>query len=186
MSWVIPAGGDPGWYILPPDLDPSAISEHLAENLTLVYANLHSSRRPAYQVYYWPGSNDVIDKITGEVGAITSPEGQVVDPPLDVEGKATLIGGLIDGSTWGSVWQTGSLTEAPLSVLLHLYADNPPPSVADGLGYQGIQWQSGDIFIQYHDFGDIPGQYLETGLYNFVTGEQLLIEDKWEAIRIYP
>jgi len=185
-SWVIPAGGDPGWYILPPDVDPSSISDHLADNLTQVYANLQSSRTPAYQVYYWSGSDLEIDKIIARSGTIMSTEGRVVLPPVNVEGTANFLGGLINGSTWGSIWQTESLTEAPLSVLMHLYTDDPLPSVADGLGYQGIQWQPGDIFIQYHDFGDLPGRYLETGLYNYVTGEHLLIEDIWEAVRIFP
>ncbi len=115
-----------------------------------------------------------------------STEGQVVVPPVNVEGTANFLGGLINGSTWGSIWQTESLTEAPLSVLMHLYTDDLLPSVADGLGYQGIQWQPGDLFIQYHDFGDLPGRYLETGLYNYVTGERLLIEDIWEVVRIFP
>jgi hypothetical protein len=69
---------------------------------------------------------------------------------------------------------------------MHLYGEGDgTPSVADGLGFQGIQWQDGDIFIQYHDFGVIPGDYLETGLYDYTTGERLTITGAGDSVRVY-
>jgi len=185
-SWVIPAGNEPGWYILPEELDPGRISDHLAGELTLVYSNLQSSRTPAYRVYHWPGGGDVVDLITKKTNIINSDGDGPLKSPLAIEGTAQFLGGLIYGSVWGSMWQTESLTEAPLSVLMHLNVGEPTPSIADGLGYQGIQWRSGDIFIQYNDFGTLSGQYLETGLYDYTTGERLKFDDGGEVVRIYP
>jgi hypothetical protein len=61
--------------------------------------------------------------------------------------------------------------------------------VGDGLGFVASQWRPGDIIVQYHDFGPAEGEFLETGLYDYTTGERLpfLLDGVTEqAIRIYP
>ncbi len=184
-SWVFPADSEPGWYIMPPDLDLAQISPHIANELALVYANRNSRRTPDYFVYHWSGTDEIIDKILNESGPITSTDGRTLEPPLMIPGLAQLLGGLANGTTWGSIWQSETLTEAPLSVLMHLYGAESGPFVADGLGFQGIQWQPGDVFIQYHDFAGIDGQYLETGLYDFSSGDRLPIAEAGTEIRIY-
>ena len=68
------------------------------------------------------------------------------------------------------------MTEIPLSLLMHLYSDDPLPTVADGLGFSPAQWEPGDIFIQFHDFGTVSARFLETGLYDYTTGERLPLE----------
>jgi hypothetical protein len=72
---------------------------------------------------------------------------------------------------------------------MHLYASEPVPAVADGLGYSPVQWAPGDIFIEYRDFGSEAGQYLETGLYDYASGEALPFEidgSEVAMIRIRP
>jgi hypothetical protein len=73
---------------------------------------------------------------------------------------------------------------------MHLYdGSGSPPLVGDGLGFVTAQWRPGDIIIQYHDFDLAEGEFLETGLYDYTTGERLpfLLGGASEpAIRIYP
>jgi len=179
-TWVIPSGNNAGWYILPYDFDPATISDNLAENLELVYAD-----EPEFKLYYWDGPAGIIDELVSQSGPIMSGDGRSIATPAEVEDVADLLGGLVNDPIWGSIWLTKQQVEAPLSVLLHLYSEGNGPSVADGLGYQGIQWQDGDIFIQYHDFGNAQGDYLETGLYDYTNGERLLVTGAGDSVRIY-
>ena len=117
-SWVFPAAGTPGWYVLPLEtgLPPDGVL--LGNGPDTVFQNRHNTQGPAYRIGYWPG----------------------------------------------------------LSTLLHLYGQATGIQVGDGLGFEPVQWQPGDLFLQYYDFGTASGQFLETGLYNYVTMEQLPFE----------
>jgi len=100
-----------------------------------------------------------------------------------------LEGSYINQPYWGSIWQTVTSSEEPLSVMLHLYGQNDSPEVGDGLGYQPNQWMPGDIYIQFNDFGEISGDYLETGLYNFQNNKRYLFEaeqGEQTSVRLYP
>ncbi len=179
-NWVIPSGDNSGWYILPYDFDPAVISNSLIENLELVYAD-----KPDFKLYYWDGSADIVDKLISQSGPIITASGKSVVAPAEVEDVVDFLGGLVNEPIWGSIWLTKKQAETPFSVLMHLYGDGDAPSVADGLGYQGIQWQNGDIFIQYHDFGVIQGEYLETGLYDYTTGKRLMFTEAVDSVRVY-
>ncbi len=179
-TWVIPTGGNAGWYILPYDFDPAIISGNLAENLELVYAD-----QPEFKLYYWDGPDDIVDKLVSQSGPIMTDDGKSIVTPAEAGDVVDFLGGLVNDPIWGSIWLTKKQVETPFSVLMHLYSEGDAPSVADGLGYQGIQWQDGDIFIQYHDFSDTQGDYLETGLYDYTTGERLLITDAGDSVRVY-
>jgi hypothetical protein len=102
-------------------------------------------------------------------------DGSILELPLQVGDVASFHGGTSNGSVWSSFWQVASTTEQPWSVLMHLYAGEPAPIVADGLGYQVFHWQPGDVFIQYQDFQESAGEFLETGIYNFNSLERLPI-----------
>lgn len=52
--------------------------------------------------------------------------------------------------------------------------------MADGLGFSSEQWQQGDFFWQEHAFDQV-GSYLETGLYNYLSGERLTFETETGA-----
>lgn len=70
---------------------------------------------------------------------------------------------------------------------MHIVDDHQQRQVGDGLGFSPIQWQKGDIFLQFTEASDSSGQFLETGLYNFAAGEELplLFGDESEsAIRV--
>jgi hypothetical protein len=75
---------------------------------------------------------------------------------------------------WWTIWQVHTIPTEPLTIAAHLYGDAPTPTVADGLGFSSEQWQPGDWLVQIHRFeGVVNGRYLETGLYNYLTGKRL-------------
>jgi hypothetical protein len=111
--------------------------------------------------------------LTARSAPVTFADRSPASLPLPAGDVAQLRAGLVDESTWSSAWEVLAPTNRVLSVLMHLYAGEPTPTVADGLGYSVIQWQPGDIFIQYHDFPGLAGEYLETGLYDLGSLERL-------------
>jgi hypothetical protein len=186
QSWVIPGGDEPGWIIAPVDVDPAQIDLGLGEHLNLAFVN----NARGYQVYHWLTLPAAVKTLGWQSGRFTTPGGASVQLPLSSSDLADLVGGFTNGSTWASVWQARSATEAPVSVLMHLYQGSmSPPLVGDGLGLVASQWRPGDIIIQYHDFGLAEGEFLETGLYNYATGERfafVLDGVAEQAIRIFP
>ena len=118
------------------------------------------------------------DLLLGIATIVRAPEagGRSHDGSFVASEAAQFVGGWVDGSVWASGWQAAGVSEQPLSVLMHLYSGEALPAVADGLGYSPVQWAPGDIFIEYRDFGSATGQYLEIGLYNYVSGEALTFE----------
>jgi hypothetical protein len=157
-NWVFPAGGGPGWYVLPPE-GSAWINDWLGQALPQeVYRHGANEYGPDYIIAYWPG----------EIGMASVRENLQAYPG---EGDpATLLGFGARGSEWITFWQVAEATSEPLSVKAHLTAADGAVQVADGLGYPSDQWQPGDWFIQRHIF-DAPGEELETGLYNYVTLE---------------
>jgi hypothetical protein len=88
------------------------------------------------------------------------------------------------------VWQVLEPDDETLSITAHFYGDEPTPIVADGLGFSSEQWQKGDLFIQAHAYA--PGvhvRFLETGLYNYLTGEPVAVsgyDSAGDRVRLYP
>ncbi len=188
-TWVFPVGDQPGWYLLPADVEPSTILQIFPENLSLVYTNDKGSHHLPYQVYYWSGTDNVIESLTNNQGQVTFSDGRTAELPLEINGIAQLEGALIRPPIWGSVWRTAAPTDLPLTFLLHLYSGPDSPAVGDGLGYQPLQWQPGDIVIQLLDNGVNSGEYLETGVYNFITGAMFPFDPPGEdrsIVRFYP
>jgi hypothetical protein len=173
-SWVFPAGEGPGWFVLPLELEPDLIKKHFPDRLTEVYSNANS-RSSKYSIYYWSGLDDPSTYLSTISSPVTMTDGSTLELPLQVGDIASFLGGLSDGSVWSSFWQVASATERSWSVLMHLYTGELAPVVADGLGYQVVQWQPGDVFIQYYDFQEPAGEFLETGIYDFTTLERLPI-----------
>jgi hypothetical protein len=190
QSWVLPTGDDAGWYIVPLDHDPEMINPVLSEDLAPVFVNEASG----YKIYHWSGSSAIVEGLGDSAERFTLSGGAPVELPVSIDGLAYLVGGFANSSVWASIWRAEGATEAPISVLMHLYPERPPAQdpaslVGDGLGFVAAHWQPGDLIIQYHDFGPAEGEFLETGLYNFTTGERfsLLLDDEREtAVRIFP
>jgi hypothetical protein len=175
-SWVFPEEGQPGWYILPLQEETWPIFERFSEQVDLVYQ--HDNRVPGYAVYYWRGSDDFAAEIAAQNGEVQLADGQTIDAPVPVADIGQFLGYWQDGGRWATVWRANGLTEEPISIAGHLYgASAAPLGVADGLGYSPVQWQAGDIFVQHHLFEPAMAEtavYLETGFYNFATGEPIL------------
>jgi hypothetical protein len=188
-AWVIPSGDAAGWYFLPAAMDPTSLGEPIAANLSLVYENIHGSRFQPFRVFYWQGSSDILEQLGRQQGQATFIDGGMAEMPVEIPGMVSLVGSLINQPIWGTVWQAIAPTEAPLSVMLHLYGRDPSPDVADGLGYQPASWLPGDIFIQFNNYGDESGSYLESGLYDFTTGERYSFRSELgteSTVRFYP
>lgn len=171
-SWVLPAGGQPGWYILPQGESTDwPLSRAHPEHMRLVYRHRPSNFWPSFDIYYWDGLLDVTDRFAGQT-AVSNQEDTPL--PITVGDAAQLIGYEQNGADWWTVWQASQPAAQPLTIAGHLYGDALPPTVSDGLGFSGEQWQAGDIIWQRHAFApEVNGRYLETGLYNYVTGERL-------------
>jgi hypothetical protein len=160
-SWLFPANGRAGWYIVPQQTS-WPLAKIFSDNLRLVYSHDATEMEPSYAVWYWDGQADL------EAWTAVSPT------PLAVNSAANLMGYTANQADWWTIWQVQATPTAPLTIAAHLYADAPTPVVADGLGFTSEQWQPGDWLVQMHHFdGFGNGRYLETGLYNYLTGERL-------------
>ncbi|MFZ0545864.1 MAG: glycosyltransferase family 39 protein [Candidatus Promineifilaceae bacterium] len=187
-SWLLPAGGQPGWYILPSDLTPAFSEMVFPEMLRPVYQSVNRPGFPAYAIYYWPGSADAGERLTQQSAPVVTLDGAAVELPITAEDIVRFRGGFASESLWGSAWEVMAMTDRFFSVQLHLYGDAPPPLVADGLGYSIVQWQPGDIFIQLvqaeEPGGSLDGRYLETSLYDLNSGERLVFENQVSGVRV--
>jgi len=162
QSWVVPFGaaqGKPpglGWYVLPGEMPNAA--QAWGGKTELVYRQ--SDKLSVYlydpQGFQPPGSESAT--FTGNVkflGATRSSSGAVI-----------------------TFWQTlGPASDLQLSIYgHHLAPDGYMLEAADGLGFSPVQWQAGDIFLQWHKFTSpfARGEFFETGVYNWQTGQRLL------------
>lgn len=169
-SWVFPSGGS-GWYVLPRMDDAWWIEPYLARGaLTQVYDHRATEISPDYAVYYWAGG-DPAQAFGGRAATGTDDPAAL---PVSFGGTAALEGYAGSGPEWLTLWSVRTATTRPLSVQAHLIAPDGSRRVDDGLGYTANQWQPGDRFVQRHRFGpDAPPGDLETGLYDFTTGQPL-------------
>lgn len=171
QSWVVPAGGTAGWYVLP-QADAWWVNELLpAAQLRLVYRHRATADSPSYDVYYWPAGDAAAFAPALETEALGA-DGRALTLPYAASSHAALTGYLPGDHTWVTAWSISQQTEAPLSVQAHLYVSAAaPPFVADGLGYAAAEWRPGDFFLQRHDFGGdvVDALYLQSGLYDYQT-----------------
>ena len=175
-SWVRPAGGAPGWYILPQAdgwWPEEVMSPAAAGRLQQVYRHGAAAGAPSYDVYYWQGRELEPDPQKTLDAAVAN--GQEVTLPYTTSSLAVLTGYQVKEDSWINFWQIEATPEQPVSFRAHLYTSaSPPPLVDDGLGYSGEQWQVGDTFWQRHQFSTMDNAlHLETGLYNYQTLETI-------------
>jgi hypothetical protein len=139
--------------------------------LTRVYRHRASETGPDFDIYYWSG-DDPGGAFAG-VEAVTV-DGSPVLLPAPFGDVAALEGARAGDSEWQTLWHVLAPTDRLLSVQAHLVAADGTRQVADSLGYTADQWQAGDRFIQRHAFGeDAPPGELESGLYDYTSGEPL-------------
>jgi hypothetical protein len=160
QSWVMPAEGGRGRYLLPQrDRNAQFVGTALGDHLHLVYRHHPGLFGPSFDVYEWHGPPSVLPN-----------HGTALPPPF--ADTLQLTGYTVSGTDWWTSWEVVAASGEPLTLAGHLYVNGPPPEVADGLGFSADQWQPGDRFWQRFSFVT-SGEYLETGLYNYVSGERL-------------
>ncbi len=174
-SWVFPHAGEPGWVVVPQRLDWPVVN-WLPAHLTLVYKHDASGESPSYAVYYWDGQVDPTQALFPENQQASLADNTTLNLPTQFGEAASLLGYQQDGFDWWTGWQVAEAGHLFLTVAGHLYAGDSPPLVSDGLGFTSDQWQPGDIFFQRFPFTQ-AGDYLETGLYDYLSGEKLPINE---------
>ncbi|HEX6387180.1 MAG TPA: hypothetical protein VF177_21140 [Anaerolineae bacterium] len=190
-SWVVPDDGRPGWYILPRrESEAWFIGRAFPDHFHRMFTHAPGLLGPSYDIYYWDGEVQIAEALAGSTGAVSLPGERSANLPVLVGDTAQLIAYRVEEGTWSTIWQVQSATAESLTVAGHLYTDASTPTVADGLGYTSEQWQPGDVFIQHHTFDStLSGRFLETGLYNYLTGERLEFAGSGRSgtfIRLWP
>jgi len=193
-SWVIPAGGAPGWYIVPALPEGAGeVAREWLRGATLEFEQrsgeggqdftVHSVRDAPQvlsdansPVYVLPGNA----RVDQEIDRATP-----VSPPLELEGPAAFRGYRLDMGTvrpgntltLQTIWEARRVvTDAMPSVFVHLVdVAGDTWAVGDALDFSSVQWQDGDVIVQQHTLElppDIPpGTYwIAAGLYDLVTG----------------
>jgi hypothetical protein len=146
----------------------------LPDHLTPVYKHDASGDSPSYTIYYWDGQVDAVLAILPENQQASLADGTPLALPVVFGETVALLGYRPDGFDWWTGWEVKGETAVPLTVAGHLYVGEPTPLVADGLGFTSDQWQPGDIFFQRFAY-EQAGDYLETGLYDYLSGEKLAL-----------
>ncbi len=166
QSWPFPDGGTAGWYILPQQ-ENWPIAVQLSSHLHRVYRHDPAGDIPSFEIYYWDGEIDPVPALVNGRHPLS------FTLPVEMGATAVLHGYSVDDLRWQTIWQVQKETAAPLTIAAHLYADAPTPvGNSDGLGFNSAQWRTGDIFVQQFTFEQI-GTYVETGIYDYVSGERM-------------
>jgi hypothetical protein len=174
QSLVLGGDGAPGWLILPQADEWWFTSSLDMEEARLVYRHDAAAGTPSFDIYYWPGANDrkLLDLGHSEAELES---GMGISLPYTVNPEVQIYSYEALDENWITTWTVTAATAETLSMRAHLYAAaGAPPEVADGLGFSSDQWRTGDWIIQRHVFPNRePEGYLQTGLYNFQTLEQV-------------
>ncbi len=204
-SWVYPALGTSGWYILPLQGDrlPALSGDYLLD-APIVYA---APNAPSpYAVVAWEGDRSppsLLDALCVREDRVLFGDSlrfvghRVVEPE----------GGLVPGSQLqaiavDTVWVVESgPVEALISIFAHLLTpEGTLITTGDGLGVPAVQWLPGDWIVQRHSMAappqmDVARSHLRVGVYDLVTGvrwigrkegeavEDGLLIDSWQVIR---
>jgi len=195
QTWVYPAGGRPGWYLVPKASDgPGTLAKQLMEDAEVVYRERGLREVPGYTVYRWHAES-LLEEFALVQEAWSSPvlapgEAEPVtalEVPASLGGQAAFLGYALlpDAVAPGgeivltTAWQAiARAEEAPLSVFAHLVGPAGAVSVGDGLGFPAIQWSPGDVFIQRSRL-TVPAEavsgrcWVQVGLYSLASGERL-------------
>jgi hypothetical protein len=197
QTWVYPAGGGPGWYFVPLASDgPGTPAVEALADAEVVHHGRGLRELPGYTVYRYDGAfSPTARDLVAEAAfspALAPAEGDALTTapaPLDVGAGLQFLGyrmpqevapgGALSVTT---AWRVTARPEEPaLSVFAHLVTPAGALSVGDGLGYSGIQWAPGDVFVQHNRLplaADAPAgrAWAQVGLYALSTGERLPVE----------
>jgi len=156
-GWVYPAGGGPGWYIVPGYSEGAMLTDLFLSDDRIVFRGRKVPSRPALAVYHW----DAVAELSKRVNRLQAHAphgvafGQVaVFVGSEVDRATVRPGGAVTLTTY---WRALSMPTAPLSIMAHL-TDEEGNFVAgaDGLGVTVENWQPEDILVQVHRFAVPP------------------------------
>jgi hypothetical protein len=200
QTWVYPAGGGPGWYLVPAASDgPGTLAERSLGDAGIVYRERGLRDVAGYTVYRWRGEaargEPALEELAPVQEAWSSPalapaEADAVTAlhvPVDLGGQVAFLGYHISSESVApggemiltTAWQVTARPEnPPLSAFVHLVGPTGAVSVGDGLGFPAIQWTPDDVFVQRNRLPvapeTSPGRYwVQAGLYSLGTGERL-------------
>lgn len=177
QSLIFPNNGTPGWIIVPPKTD--FVSLPVALRPQSVFVHAPTTTAPAYELFYWSGDVDVANVMTAWPGGVSLANGVALKRPFPINHTANFLGYQQNNTTWLTAWQVESTPTEPLSMMAHLQGSETAVQVADGLGFSSDQWQPGDVIVQQHVFeGGETAVFLRTGLYNYVSGKQLPLDNQ--------
>jgi hypothetical protein len=175
QSFVLAAGGAPGWVVLPQS-DSWWFGEQwpaVREGLELVYRHDGIPGLPSFDIVYWPGLDGA--RLTKGWKQVGEQAGKVVTLPRALNRVVRLAGYQFEGKQWLTLWSISAPTREALSLQAHYFTEAAAgPYIGDSLGFSSEQWQTGDWLLQRFVFPEAEeGLYLETGLYNFQTLEEV-------------
>jgi len=154
QSWVVPSSGL-GWYVLPGDMPNAAQT--------------------------WGGKTELVyrqsDKLSVYRYDPQSFQPPAADTPASSDKVKFLGAALSTSNAVITFWQALGPADPQLSIFgHHLAPDGYTLEGSDGLGFSPIEWQAGDIFLQWHSFTSPfgEGEVFETGVYNWQTNQRLL------------
>lgn len=171
QSWVYPAGGGEGGYVMPPDVEPPP-------GAGLEARARYPDGRPSYNVY----RADQVAAFGGRAAA----SNRSVDGPLAFMNSRVDQMGVYPGNTvelW-TFWQVKEIPNRPLSLMAHLVKpDGALIAAGDGLGVPIDQWRPGDVIVQRHRLSvppeTPPGRYsIQVGAYWLDTLERWPTRDE--------
>jgi hypothetical protein len=204
QAWVYPAGGGPGWHLVPAASDgPGTLAEQSLGDAQVAYRERGLRDVPGYTVYR-QGGRVAREELawmqeTWSSPALAPTEADPVTPlsvPADLGGQVAFLGYSLSSNQTApgsevvltTAWQVTARPEAPpLSAFAHLVGPTGAASVGDGLGFPAIQWSAGDVFVQRNRLpvapGVSPGRYwVQVGFYSLATGERLPVLEAGEPV----
>lgn len=170
QSWVYPAAGGPGVYILPPDAESPP-------GTALEVSARHPDGSSFYNVYRLDGEGSAPAQAAGNVTL----DGPLVFRGYQVDRAAVHSDKVVELWTF---WEVKEIPGRLLSLMAHLVGpDGIPIAVGDGLGVPVNQWRLGDVIVQHHWLqvpeGTPEGEYLlQTGAYWLDTMERWPVWDE--------
>jgi len=207
QAWVYPAGGGPGWYLVPQAGDGrGTLAAQVLQGAQVVYRERGLRDVAGYTVYRWRGE-PALEELSPVQEAWSSP----VLAPTDADpltalrvpvelgrqvaftgyhlstGASAPGGEVVLTSAWLVVARPGDLDDLPLSLFAHLVGPAGAMSIGDGLGFPAIQWSPGDVFVQRNRLpvpAEMPpGRYwVQVGLYSLATGERLPVLEAGQPV----
>ncbi len=204
QAWVYPAGGGPGWYLVPLAQDGwASLAAGALPEAQVIYRERGLRDVPGYTLYRWErgqGASAQVHVHQAWSSASLVPTGAEpltpLDVPADLAGEVSFLGYSLSASQVApgaevvltTLWQVHRHPSDPaLSVFAHLVSPAGALGVGDGLGFPAVQWRPGDVFLQRNRIpvpeDALPGPaWVQVGLYSLASGARLPVVQGGEPV----